>query len=165
MGVSMPGWISIQGWWQYSRRAAKDQEFCRCSRAFPQQPIREYSESILEIPENIAARENTLLDFANRLFYLEDLIKRSSKNKNANAVTLSTIHSVKGLEWDQVYLVDLVEGIIPDRQAMELSGTNPSALEEERRLFYVGMTRAKHALTLCVPNYYVGGWAWAVPVE
>ena len=122
---------------------------------------REYPESILGILENIALRENTLPDFANRLFYLENLIKRSSKNKNANAVTLSTIHSSKGLEWDQVYLVDLVEGIIPDRQAIALLGTNPSALEEERRLFYVGMTRAKHALTLCVPNFYLRQYAAA----
>jgi DNA helicase-2/ATP-dependent DNA helicase PcrA len=120
---------------------------------------REYPESILGILENIAAREKTLPDFAKRLVYLEDLIKRSSKNKNANAVTLSTIHSAKGLEWDQVYLVDLVEGIIPDRQAIELSGTNPSALEEERRLFYVGMTRAKRTLTLCAPNYYLRQYA------
>jgi DNA helicase-2/ATP-dependent DNA helicase PcrA len=115
---------------------------------------REYPESIMGILENIAARKKTLPDFAHRLVYLEDLIKRSSKNKNANAVTLSTIHSAKGLEWEQVYLVDLVEGIIPDRQAMEFSDINLSTLEEERRLFYVGMTRAKHDLTLCVPKYY-----------
>ncbi|MEA1960929.1 MAG: ATP-dependent helicase [Bacillota bacterium] len=120
---------------------------------------KEYIGSVLGILENIAAREKNLPDFAHRLVYLENLIKRSAKNKNANAVTLSTIHSAKGLEWEQVYLVDLVEGVIPDRQAMDSSGTKQLALEEERRLFYVGMTRAKHALTLCVPNYYLSQYA------
>ncbi|MDO9533902.1 MAG: ATP-dependent helicase [Bacillota bacterium] len=122
---------------------------------------REYPESILGILESIAAQEKTLPDFANRLVYLDKLIKNSSKNKNTNAVTLSTIHSAKGLEWEQVYLVDLVEGIIPDRQAVESQGTNPARLEEERRLFYVGMTRAKRALTLCVPSNYLSKYAAA----
>ncbi|MEA1959908.1 MAG: ATP-dependent helicase [Bacillota bacterium] len=120
---------------------------------------KEYMESILGILENIAAQEKNLPDFAHRLVHLETLIKRSAKNKNTNAVTLSTIHSAKGLEWEQVYLVDLVEGIIPDRQAVENSATKQSALEEERRLFYVGMTRAKHDVTLCVPNYYLRQYA------
>lgn len=120
---------------------------------------REYMESILGILENIAAREKSLPEFARRLDYLEDLIKRSSKNQNTNAVTLSTIHSAKGLEWEHVYLLDLVEGIIPDRQALESSEKKQSALEEERRLFYVGMTRAKNALTLCIPNYYLRQYA------
>jgi len=116
---------------------------------------REYAESILGILEIIAAREESLPDFANRLVYLENLIRNSYKNKNTNAVTLSTIHSAKGLEWDHVYMVDLIDGNIPDRQALETQKKSSTSLEEERRLFYVGMTRAKHVLTLCVPNYYL----------
>jgi len=82
-------------------------------------------------------------------------MKSSNKNKNCKAVTLSTIHSAKGLEWEQVYLVDLVEGIIPERETIkaEKSGQN-ELLEEERRLFYVGMTRAKRRVTLCTMDYY-----------
>ncbi len=61
-------------------------------------------------------------------------------------VVLSTIHSAKGLEFDTVCMIDLVEGEFPG------SGANTGAdLEEERRLFYVGMTRAKERLYLCYP--------------
>jgi DNA helicase-2/ATP-dependent DNA helicase PcrA len=58
------------------------------------------------------------VDFANRLTYLEEQMMSSHKNKHKNAVTISTIHSAKGLEWEQVYLIDLVEGIIPERETI-----------------------------------------------
>ncbi|GAB6156762.1 ATP-dependent helicase [Desulfosporosinus burensis] len=115
----------------------------------------EYVGGLLDILSTIAQNERTIVDFANRLTYLEKRMMSSYKNKLSNAVTLSTIHSAKGLEWEQVYLIDLVEGIIPERETIkaEQSGQNES-LEEERRLFYVGMTRAKRQLTLCSMNYY-----------
>ncbi|MHB1654672.1 MAG: ATP-dependent helicase [Desulfitobacteriaceae bacterium] len=115
---------------------------------------KEYMDYLLGILEFIAGREATLPDFANRLRYLEGLIKSSHQNKGIEAVTLSTIHSAKGLEWDKVYMVDLVEGIIPDRQAVEPLENTVVSIEEERRLFYVGMTRAKRQLTLCAANIY-----------
>lgn len=110
----------------------------------------EYIGSLLDNLISIAQNEPTIVDFAKRLTYLEEQMKSSYKNKHNNAVTLSTIHSAKGLEWESVYLVDLVEGIIPER---DQSGQKES-LEEERRLFYVGMTRAKRHLTLCSMDYY-----------
>lgn len=115
----------------------------------------EYVGSLLDILISIAQNERTIVDFANRLTYLEEQITSSYKHKHSNAVTLTTIHSAKGLEWEQVYLIDLVEGIIPERETIkaEQSGKN-ELLEEERRLFYVGMTRAKRQLTLCSMNYY-----------
>ena len=54
------------------------------------------------------------------------------------------MHGVKGLEFDRVYILNVNEGSIPYKKAV----LEP-ALEEERRLFYVGMTRAKKKLTLC----------------
>ncbi|KJS47445.1 ATP-dependent helicase [Desulfosporosinus sp. BICA1-9] len=115
----------------------------------------EYVGGLLDILSTIAQNERTIVDFANRLTYLEKLMMSSYKNKHNNAVTLSTIHSAKGLEWEQVYLIDLVEGIIPEGETIkaEQSGQSDS-LEEERRLFYVGMTRAKRQLTLCSMSYY-----------
>ena len=61
------------------------------------------------------------------------------------AVTLMTLHSAKGLEYPAVFITGLEDGILPHRRSLEDS---PSALAEERRLFYVGMTRAMERLYL-----------------
>jgi len=115
----------------------------------------EYIGSLLDILISIAQNEPTIVNFANRLAYLEEQMKSSYKNKHNNAVTLSTIHSAKGLEWEQVYLLDLVEGVIPERETIKAAQSGKKELlEEERRLFYVGMTRAKQHLTLCSMDYY-----------
>ena len=65
-------------------------------------------------------------------------------NSNEDAVVLATLHSSKGLEFEKVFLIDVNEGITPYKKAV----LQPD-MEEERRLFYVGMTRAKRRLTLC----------------
>lgn len=57
-------------------------------------------------------------------------------------LTLSTIHSAKGLEWDTVFMIGLVEGVLPSSFALD----NEEEIEEESRLFYVGITRAKNRL-------------------
>ena len=63
-------------------------------------------------------------------------------------LVLSTIHSAKGLEWRAVFLISAVEGRMPSSQAY----ADDEALEEERRLVYVAVTRAKEFLYLCSPN-------------
>ena len=63
---------------------------------------------------------------------------------------LSTIHSAKGLEWDAVYVIHASDGNIPSDMATK----NPVQIEEERRLFYVALTRAKNQLYVCIPMRY-----------
>jgi DNA helicase-2/ATP-dependent DNA helicase PcrA len=79
--------------------------------------------------------------------YLAELARRDVDEAEADAagtgVTLSTIHRAKGLEWDAVFLPQLEEGTLPIRQ-----NAGPDALAEERRLLYVGITRARRHLAL-----------------
>jgi len=71
------------------------------------------------------------------------VLNGTAKSSSASQVCLSTIHSAKGLEWDHVYMMDVI-----DKVYSEIDG------DECLRLFYVGMTRAKCELTLYVPEYY-----------
>src|SRR5207253_4945512 len=79
--------------------------------------------------------------------FLEDITldneRAEEKELGGDAVTLITIHSCKGLEWPTVYVVGLEDGLLPHSRS-KVEGT----LDEERRLFYVAMTRAMQTLTL-----------------
>lgn len=70
--------------------------------------------------------------------------ERSTNNEKQDVVTLMTIHAAKGLEFDIVFLVGLEEGLFPHSRSI----LDPSQMEEERRLAYVGITRARHKLFL-----------------
>jgi DNA helicase-2/ATP-dependent DNA helicase PcrA len=62
-------------------------------------------------------------------------------------LVLSTVHSAKGMEWDSVYLLNVVDGSFPS----EFSTGKPELIDEERRLLYVALTRARNELQVCVP--------------
>ncbi|MSS42227.1 ATP-dependent helicase [Anaerosalibacter bizertensis] len=100
----------------------------------------------------IAKNTNNIKEFLGRLKYLDYITYRSRKEKNG--VRLSTIHSAKGLEFKKVYIIDLIEGDFPTFNSIEAFEKGQiNLLEEERRLFYVGMTRAKEVLDLITIDY------------
>ncbi len=109
--------------------------------------------SILSILKSIALETNSTVGFFARLEHLQNIIIESKNNNYKNAITLSTIHSSKGLEFKNVYMIDLIDGAFPSTSSIEsYEMGQPKALEEERRLFYVGMTRAKEVLDLITFN-------------
>ena len=87
--------------------------------------------------------EHALPSFLEDVALITDVDEYDDK---ADAVTLITLHAAKGLEFPAVFIVGLEEGLLPHMRSLE-SG-DPAQLEEERRLCYVGMTRAKHHLYL-----------------
>lgn len=108
---------------------------------------------ILNTLEQIAKEQPNLESFAQRLKEIEQLMRTSKMYKGKNVVTLSTLHSSKGLEYDCVYMIDLIEGILPNREDIkEYDLGNTDEMEEATRLFYVGMTRARHHLELLTYN-------------
>ncbi|MCI5596528.1 MAG: ATP-dependent helicase [Lachnospiraceae bacterium] len=86
-------------------------------------------------------------------FYIEEYEEelreqlRAGQKKAEDSVVFTTMHSAKGLEYDVVFLIDANEGIIPHKKALK-----DADLEEERRLFYVAVTRAKEYLHIFVPK-------------
>ena len=85
--------------------------------------------------------ENSLSDFLEGITLSSDI---DNADEEVDSVTLMTLHSAKGLEFPVVFLVGMEEGIFPGYQSMQ----EPKELEEERRLCYVGVTRAKENLFL-----------------
>ena len=81
--------------------------------------------------------------------FLNALTLGSSEMSEGEGVNLLTVHSSKGLEFEDVYIVDLMDGRFPNRKLMSMGGS----IEEERRLFYVATTRAKSRLFLSFAKY------------
>ena len=107
------------------------------------QNLEEFLTVVGEFEEEYA--ENGLNDFLQTLSLSSDVDKLDD---NEDKVTLMTLHSAKGLEYPVVFLVGVEDGIFPGEQ----SATTIEGLEEERRLFYVGITRAKKILFITLAN-------------
>lgn len=108
----------------------------------------------------VAAKNYTtiqeFLEHADHMTAMNKEMKLQSKQRQ-NAITLSTIHRAKGLEYKTVYIIGAVDGSIPHDYALESYRSGDSApLEEERRLFYVALTRAMKDLFISVPQQWRG---------
>jgi DNA helicase-2/ATP-dependent DNA helicase PcrA len=116
--------------------------------ALAQEPSRESQDRLENLAELLSAAADyeardespTLAGFLDRVSLLTDVDRAAGQAP----ILLMTFHSAKGLEFESVFLVGLEEGLIPHSR----SATSPEALEEERRLVYVGMTRAMERLHL-----------------
>jgi len=100
----------------------------------------EYVRTFLQLGRELVVEGTTSLRG-----FLREVEDRAEQNNPPTlpGVALATLHAAKGLEWEKVYLVGVAEGLLP------ISGSNASgAVDEERRLFYVGITRAKRHLTV-----------------
>ncbi|MDO5101098.1 MAG: DNA helicase PcrA [Eubacteriales bacterium] len=91
------------------------------------------------------AEEPTLGEFLEEVALVADI---DSVNEQESRVLLMTLHSAKGLEFPNVYLVGVEEGLFPGYMTITNQADDPDAMEEERRLCYVGITRARQRLTI-----------------
>ena len=102
------------------------------------------------IVENYTSVDTLLSDMAIEPI-IESVVDVAASDKEEEYVTLSTIHSAKGLEWHSVFIIHAVEGYFPSSRSVD----NLETLEEERRLMYVASTRAKNNLFVTYPmNLY-----------
>ena len=103
--------------------------------------VQELKSSILTYLENAEGAEPSLSGFLDEIALYTDLDSRADGD---NCVTMMTMHAAKGLEFPQVFVVGMEEGLFPGNRAMG----DGAEMEEERRLCYVAMTRAREKLTL-----------------
>ena len=102
----------------------------------------------IEILRILGSREDSMAGLLQRLRELQDILTRKETDYSCHFI-LSTIHASKGLEYDTVYLMDVTDGILPAQMLKnpeKASREERETYEEERRLFYVGATRAKSEL-------------------
>ncbi len=110
-------------------------------------------QSAIKNQQSTITKEPTLDIFMQDIALLTDADKNAETEEDRNKVTLMTIHAAKGLEFQYVYIVGLEENLFPSQMAL----TDRADLEEERRLFYVAITRAEKRVTL---SYSTTRYKW-----
>jgi DNA helicase II / ATP-dependent DNA helicase PcrA len=117
--------------------------------------------------ENLKELVQALEEFESLAGFLEHvgLVMDNAKDPAGDMVTIMTLHSAKGLEFAQVFLPGWEEGVFPNQRAIDEGGAK--ALEEERRLAYVGMTRARAGLTIsyAANRRIYNQWASSIPAR
>ena len=106
-------------------------------------------EALVRIERKMKLLEELSYPYSEHERFLNAMILGSSDLSQGEGVNLLSVHASKGLEYKEVYVVDLMDGRFPNRKLMQRSGS----LDEERRLFYVAVTRAKDILFLSFAKY------------
>lgn len=131
--------VKDTGYVDYLKRtcSSPEDELNRCSN------VSEFIQSIFHHQQT--SRGKGLRDFLDSVALDDDFHRESDKEKAAKkpGVWLITLHASKGLEFPHVYLVGMEDGLLPHKRSLE-----ENTLDEERRLLYVGITRAKEKLTM-----------------
>ena len=115
--------------------------------------------------ENLAELTRAMEEYETLAAFLEhvSLVMDNDENRQGEKVTIMTIHAAKGLEFDTVYLPGWEEGVFPSQRAMDEGGL--ASLEEERRLAYVAITRARRKCTIlhAANRRIYGQWTSSIP--
>ncbi len=108
--------------------------------------IQEFTEDdVLDAGEDIDNQERTLANFLQTISLMTDA---DEEKENVDTITMLSVHAAKGLEYKSVFVVGLEENLFPSYMSL----SSPDQLDEERRLFYVAITRAESILTLTYAN-------------
>lgn len=131
------------------------------SSASSTSPLTDDSDLDVQVPDGQGSNSNPLVSLAN---YIENIALLSAIDENnapedSNKISLMTVHSAKGLEFPYVYVVGMEENLFPSGS---MSGIKENEMEEERRLFYVALTRAKLNVTL---SYAQSRFRWGSHVN
>jgi DNA helicase-2/ATP-dependent DNA helicase PcrA len=110
---------------------------------------KQQTESLSNIARKMLLLEELSKPYSEHERFLNAMILGSSDLTQGEGVNLLSVHASKGLEYKEVYVVDLMDGRFPNRKLMQRGGS----LDEERRLFYVAVTRAKDILYLSYAKY------------
>ena len=117
------------------------------NRTFEPEEAESRLEDLNELALQISSAEGGLKTFLEEVALMTNLDAQARANLPEDHITLTTVHQSKGMEWPVVILPWLVDTVFPSARAVEEGN-----LDEERRLFYVAVTRAKDRLYLCVPK-------------
>jgi len=124
----------------YIRKAVGYDDYLYKLEGEQNQPVGTYIKAADELQKRFAMF-GTIQEIEQHIESYRDTSQKQIKQKETEGITLMTYHASKGLEFERVYLPDCNEGIVPHKKCVL-----PSQIEEERRLFYVAMTRAKEQL-------------------
>jgi superfamily I DNA/RNA helicase len=125
------------------KRAIEEEVKSERMRQFKWENVQECVNALAHYEKEAPAEEKSLQNFLSTTLLAREPFIKSSKQSAGDQVQMMTLHSAKGLEFPVCFLIGLEDHLLPHAKSTELGG-----IEEERRLFYVGITRAERLLVL-----------------